>query len=146
MVACAVWGKQWQGKTARCLCNNAAVVAILCSDTSKHLLAMHLMRCLSFYSASYQLILAAEHLPCLLNTAADHLSRDGLPCIFCSWYRPPIIPPPFQSCSCRLSCTRNGIGHPRVGGGSMFYFANGLAASSQKTYKLARTGISSTAQ
>ena len=79
IVACAVWGKQWRGKTICCLCDNAAVVAILRSGTSKNPLAMHLMRCLFFYTASHQLILTPQHVPGKLNTAADHLSRNGLP-------------------------------------------------------------------
>ena len=55
VVACAIWGPGWRGKTVRCLCDNAAVVAILLSGTAKHPLVMHLMRCLSFFVAFYQL-------------------------------------------------------------------------------------------
>ena len=79
VVACAVWGHRWQGCTVRCLCDNAAVVAILKSGTSREPLAMHLMRCLFFFTASYQLILIPKHLPGKQNVAADYLSRDALP-------------------------------------------------------------------
>ena len=48
VVGCAVWGNNWRGKTLRCQCDNAAVVAIVRSGTSKPPLVMHLMRCLSF--------------------------------------------------------------------------------------------------
>ena len=78
VVACAVWGHLWKGRTVRCLCDNAAVVAIVRSGTSKHGLVMHLMRCLFFFTAHHQLCLAPEHLPGRLNTAADSLSRDNL--------------------------------------------------------------------
>ena len=62
VVACAIWGPGWRGKTVRCLCDNAAVVAILRSGTAKHPLVMHLMRCLSFFVAFDQLYLDARHL------------------------------------------------------------------------------------
>ena len=48
VVACAVWGRQWQGSSVRCRCDNAAVVAVVRAGSSKHPLAMHLLRCLSF--------------------------------------------------------------------------------------------------
>ena len=79
VVACAIWGPGWRGKTVHCLCDNAAVVAILRSGTAKHPLVMHLMRCLSFFVAFYQLYLDAKHLPGTCNEAADALSRDNLP-------------------------------------------------------------------
>ena len=63
VVACAVWGREWKGKAVRCRCDNAAVVAIIKSGASKHGLAMHLMRCLFFFTAYYQLCLWPEHLP-----------------------------------------------------------------------------------
>ena len=78
VVAYAIWGHQWQGTTVQCLCDNAAVVAIVKSGTSKDFLVMHLMRCLFFFTASYQLFLLPQHLPGKDNTAADHLSRDAL--------------------------------------------------------------------
>ena len=47
----AVWGSSWQGFTVQCLCDNAAVVAIVNSGRSKMDRAMHLMWCLSFFLA-----------------------------------------------------------------------------------------------
>lgn len=82
VIACAVWGDLWHGGAVRCRCDNAAVVAILRSGTSKHHLAMHLMRCLFFFMARYQLELHPEHLPGHLNTAADSLSRTHNPSSF----------------------------------------------------------------
>ena len=79
VLACAVWGHRWRGLTVRCLCDNAAVVAILKSGTSRHGLVMHLMRCLIFFIARHQLCLAPEHLASYLNTVADSLSRGNLP-------------------------------------------------------------------
>ena len=42
----------------------------------------HLRRCLFFFTARYQLILAPVHIPGKLNVAADHLSRDALSSFF----------------------------------------------------------------
>lgn len=82
VVACAVWGHQWQGYSVRCLCDNAAVVAIVKSGSSKDPTVMHLMRCLFFFVAHYQLVLLPAHIPGKENVAADHLSRDALSSFF----------------------------------------------------------------
>ena len=81
-MACAVWGWQWSAKSVKCFCDNAAVVAILNSGTSKDMLAMHLIGCLAFFRAHYNIFLFAEHIPGKDNTAADSLSRDNLPLFF----------------------------------------------------------------
>ena len=70
VLACGVWGPEW--------CDNAAVVAIVRSGTCKHPLAMHLLRCLAFFVAYYQLYLETVHLPGACNEAAEALSRDNL--------------------------------------------------------------------
>ena len=82
VLACAVWGQQWRGKTIRCRSDNAAVVAIINSGRSKGPLAMHLMRSLFFLTAGHSIALRAEHLPGRLNEAADALSRGNLPFFF----------------------------------------------------------------
>ena len=82
VLACALWGRQWQGSTVKCFCDNAAVVAIIRSGWSKHELSMHLMRALSMYMAKYRIWLVAEHLPGEKNLAADALSRGNLPLFF----------------------------------------------------------------
>ena len=71
-------GAQMGGCTIRCRCDNAAVVAIIRSGSSRDPAAMHLMRCLFFFTARYQIVLAPAHIPGKLNVAADYLSRDAL--------------------------------------------------------------------
>ena len=78
VVACAIWGRLWKGRTVRCLCDNAAVVSIIRSGSSKDAVAMHLMRCSFFLTAFHQLVLVPQHLPGRENRAADCLSRDAL--------------------------------------------------------------------
>ena len=82
VLACALWGKEWQGKTVKCYSDNAAVVAIVRSGRSKHNLSMHLMRSLSLFAAKFEVVLVAEHLPGRLNEAADAISRGNLPLFF----------------------------------------------------------------
>ena len=47
----AVWGGQWRNGTVRCRCDNAAVVAILRSGTSRCPKAMRLICCLFMFAA-----------------------------------------------------------------------------------------------
>ncbi len=79
VLACAIWGHQWKGKTVLCRCDNAAGVAIINSGRSKNDLVMHLMRSLFFFTARYNVVLRAVHLPGRHNQAADALSRDNVP-------------------------------------------------------------------
>ena len=79
VMACAVGGRRWSGQRVRCLCDNAAVVAIINSGRSKDALAMHLMRCLFFFRAHFNLSIYAAHIPGKDNIAADSLSRDNVP-------------------------------------------------------------------
>lgn len=72
----ALWGRAWQGCTIRCRCDNAAVVAVLKSGRCKDERVMHLMRCLFFFTAAYNVVVAAEHIPGVDNGAADALSRN----------------------------------------------------------------------
>ena len=53
VIAAAVWGRSWQGKTVLAKCDNMAVVAIVNSGTSKEKEAMHLRRCLAFLEAKW---------------------------------------------------------------------------------------------
>ena len=83
VVAVATWGKQWQGRNICCRCDNAAVVAILNSGSSKEKWAMHLMRSLFFFQAIFDISLVAERIPGAENGPAgaengpaDALSRS----------------------------------------------------------------------
>ena len=79
VVGVALWGAQWSGKAVRCLCDNAAVVAVVNSGSSKCENVMHLLRSLFFFTASYDVVLVAQHIPGVENGAADALSRGNLP-------------------------------------------------------------------
>ena len=77
VLAVALWGKQWQGKSIRCRCDNVAAVTIVNSGSSKDNRAMHLMCSLFFFLAKCSVTLRAEHIPGSENGAADALSRNN---------------------------------------------------------------------
>ena len=70
-LSASIWGSRWKGLTVPCLCDNAAVVAVVNSDKSKMDRATHLMRCLSF---RWGVSMICKH-----NGAADALSCGDLP-------------------------------------------------------------------
>ena len=78
VIGAAVWGSRWRGLTMSCRCDNVAVVAIVTSARSKVEKVMHLMRCLSFFLARWEVSLVCSHIPGIHNGAADALSRDAL--------------------------------------------------------------------
>ena len=76
VLAAALWGESWSGKSVRVRSDNAAVVAVINSGSSKDQEVMHLMRCLVFISAKFNFITSATHLPGAHNQLADALSRN----------------------------------------------------------------------
>ena len=77
VLASAIWGKHWKGQRVVCHCDNAAVVAIINSASSKNALAMHFMRPLFSISAHYNFSISARFLPGASNQSADALSRNN---------------------------------------------------------------------
>ena len=77
MLTTAMWGEQWRGKTVRCQCNNAAVVAAVTSGWCKNKHAMHLLRSLYFFQAAYQVRLITEQIKGSHNKLANAISRNN---------------------------------------------------------------------
>ena len=73
----ALWGHRWAGKLVRCRCDNAAVVALINSGTSKCEMAMHLLRSAFIFLAMHDVTLWAVHIPGVENESADALSRNN---------------------------------------------------------------------
>ena len=84
VLACALWGNRWRGKTVLCRSDNAAAVAAINSGRSKahDPTAMHLLRSAFFFMARDGYCIRAVHVAGRLNVAADALSRDNLPLFF----------------------------------------------------------------
>ena len=78
VIATAIWGNQWRGKTVQVLSDNTAVVTAINKNTTRLKESAHLLRCLAFMSASFQCQLRASHIPGSHNTSADALSRNNL--------------------------------------------------------------------
>lgn len=76
VLAVAIWGESWSGKQVLARCDNMAAVEVLRSRTSKNTIMMHLLRCLHFLTAMYDIALRAEHIPGVVNNAADAISRN----------------------------------------------------------------------
>ena len=78
VLAAALWGPQWTRQRISFRSDNMAVVELLKSGTTQDPLLMHMLRCLAFYSAYYRFQITTEHIPGILNTAADALSRNNI--------------------------------------------------------------------
>ena len=76
VLAVALWGRWWAESHILAMCDNMAVVDILKSHTSKHPKIMHLLRCLHFFVAKWEICLRAEHIPGVCNNASDAISRN----------------------------------------------------------------------
>lgn len=78
ILACAIWGKEWVGRTVTVHCDNLGVVALVNSGYSRIPQLMHLLRCLFFIRARFQLDVWAVHVPGVENGLADAISRNNL--------------------------------------------------------------------
>lgn len=77
ILACELWGPQWEGHCIQCHCDNQAVVACLRSRTSKNPHCLHMLRVLAFVEALYQFHLQPTYITTKANYLADDLSRNN---------------------------------------------------------------------
>ena len=82
VLACVVWGKPLARQWVSVQCDNMAVVPAISKGSAKEPTVMHLLRCLWFFTAYYDIKLTVQHIPGVENVAADHLSRNNLPQFF----------------------------------------------------------------
>ena len=82
VMACVVWGRAWCGHVVHFHSDNEAVVVVVNSGYSKDSQIMHLIRCLFFVLAAWDISLHACHIPGVLNTVADAISRNNIPLLF----------------------------------------------------------------
>ena len=78
VLAVGIWGKLWQHKHVCIHTDNMAVVEVIKAKDSKVPLMMHLLRCLRFLCARWDIVILAKHVKGSLNTAADALSWNSL--------------------------------------------------------------------
>ena len=75
VMACVLWGSEWQRKRILFRCDNLGTVNIITKGRSKSPLVMKLMRKLTWSSAVNNFTVHAKHLPSRDNSVADALSR-----------------------------------------------------------------------
>ena len=92
VLAEAVWGRLWVGKTILARCDNAAMVAIINQGNSKEPECMHLMCCLSFIAAQFSFNMVASHIKGTENDLANAISRNNLGYIFSRYLQASPIP------------------------------------------------------
>ena len=80
VLSCAVWGPQLAGCAVLFRCDNSSMVVSVNKGTAKESNVMHLLRCLWFFTAYYDISLLCEHITGRQNDIAD---RDNLQSFFC---------------------------------------------------------------
>ena len=76
IISCAIWAPLLAHKQIQFQCDNQSLVSAINKGSSKDSMVMHLLRCLWFITASFNINITATHLPGIHNNAADMLSRD----------------------------------------------------------------------
>ena len=139
-----MWGRQWHGKSTCCQCDNAAVVAMLRSGWCKNEHAMHLLRSLFFFQASYNVSLVAEHIQGVENGLADALSHNNhqnfVSCMSSACQVPEVVTTPINA-SVGTPAARPGI--QTLDRLATSYFTKRLADSTQHSYGSAQNTVGS---
>ena len=78
VIATAIWGHHFKGKTLHVRSDKVAAVAAINNQTSSVKEMAHLLRCLAFIAARFHLRIIASHIPGHLNEIADALSRNNM--------------------------------------------------------------------
>ena len=78
IISCAVWAPLLAHKQTQFQCDNQSLVSAINKGSSKDNMVMHLLRCLWFITASFDINITVTHLPGIHNNAADMLSREIL--------------------------------------------------------------------
>ena len=82
VIAAAIWGQDFVGKTILVRSDNVAAVAAINHQTSPVKEVAHLLRCLAFIMARFNVRLQAAYIPGMLNDIADALSRNNMSTFF----------------------------------------------------------------
>ena len=79
---CGVWGPVGQNSQVLVQCDNQGAVAVVNSGYSKVQAIMHLLRCLFFIRAQFNIYLQAVYIPGEDNVLTDAISQDTLDILF----------------------------------------------------------------
>jgi hypothetical protein len=78
VISCIVWGKQWERKRVKFMCDNEGTVGVLQKGRSRCENVNHLMRQLAVVATLNNFTFTAQWLSTKLNEQADALSRGNL--------------------------------------------------------------------
>ena len=87
LFTCIAWGAQLSKHHVNFQCNNESLIIAINKGSSKDKLVIHLLRCLWFFVAHFDIQITATYLPGTLNITADHLSRGNLIQAFLATYQ-----------------------------------------------------------
>ena len=76
IISCAVWAPLLAHKQVQFQCDNQSLVSAINKGSSKDRMVMHLLRCLWFIIATFDIHITSTHLPGIHNSTADMLSRN----------------------------------------------------------------------
>jgi len=74
--SCAVWGPLLARTCTEFHCDNLSLVEAINKGSSKDQMVMHLLRCLWFFQAVFDISIHVSHISGAQNSAADMLSRN----------------------------------------------------------------------
>ena len=76
VLGCAVWGPLLAKRSTVFQCDNHGLVQAINKGSSRDLMVMHLLRCLWFFTAFFDMQIMAIHIPGAENNSANMLSRN----------------------------------------------------------------------
>ena len=82
LLSCIVWGPILAKHKALFQCDNLSLVAAIHKGSSKDKVVMHMLRCLWFFIAYFDIELNVEHIAGAINCTADQLSRNQMQSFF----------------------------------------------------------------
>ena len=129
-IAAGLWGPQWSGKHICFHSDNMAVVAMLQRRSAKPPPLMHLLRCVSLFSAFYCFHLSARHVPGVLNGVADAFSRNKAAHVSSLFHRYP-----NSNCLTGSTGCSSPRGHSVLDGIVRQLSDGGVAQSTKKVYE-----------
>ena len=92
LLSCVIWGSILAKHKVLFQCDNLSLVDAIHKGSSKDKVVMHLLRCLWFFTAHFDIELNAEHIAGADNCTADHLSRNQMQSFF--FLHPQVSPLP----------------------------------------------------
>ena len=102
IISCMVWGPLLKQRSTEFHCDNQGVVAVINKGSSKDAVVMHLLRCLRFFTAVFDIHITATHIAGKLNNAADMLSKNQAAKFLTAHPHMPISPTPLLPSLLRL--------------------------------------------